>query len=378
MDARDICAIGDALAEGLDTTATRVEEIHHAIAERSFAVAGPARKLPQRLHDLVAAGIYSTVRTIGPAAVRSGALGLGAAVDPESLRVHSSPRGKTIVSAVNGVFGDALARRRNGLALPMALRAGGHDVRPTAEALARAFPNASTRVAVFVHGLGDTDDSWRRFAQANWGDPGASYGELLRRERGYTPLYIHYNSGLGVTDNAAQLSALLEAVYDGWPRALHQIVLVGHSAGALVARAAIRDGVASGARWARSTDHAFSLGAPATAIRVEKATQSAGRALSRLPETRPLARLLDARSAGLKDLDGAAEPPLPAWIQDVRLPAKGVRVPHFRLLNHPVIYEQLRARLSDHTVPGRARVARGGRYGQAARALRSRRPSRRR
>jgi pimeloyl-ACP methyl ester carboxylesterase len=228
------------------------------------------------------------------------------------------------------------------------------------------------------HGLGETDDSWRWFAQANWGDPDASYGELLRRERGYTPLYIHYNSGREVADNAAELSALLEAVYESWPLALHQIILVGHSAGALVARAAIRDGAAAGARWARSVDHAFSLGAPVNAIRVEKAAQAAERALLRLPETRPLARLLDARSAGLKDLDDASPPPLPAWILDVRLPAKGVRVPHFKLLNHPVIYEQLKSRLSDHTVPGRARVARGGRYGQAARALRARKPSQRR
>src|SRR6516165_7634992 len=113
MDARDICAIGDVLAEGLDQTTRRVEQVHQALAGRSFRVVGRrARRLPEGLHDRLAARLYGTVRTVGPAAVRSGALGLGSAMDADGARVKGTPRGKAIVSALNGIFGDALARRR--------------------------------------------------------------------------------------------------------------------------------------------------------------------------------------------------------------------------------------------------------------------------
>jgi pimeloyl-ACP methyl ester carboxylesterase len=378
MDARDISAIGDVLAEGLDGTAKRVEEAHRAIARRSFSAAGPARRLPEAIHDRIASRIYAAVRTIGPAAIRSGALGIGTAVDPDAERIHRSRRGKAFLSAFNGVFGDALARRRNGLALPMAIRVGGHPVRPTARELAIAFPSASTRIAVFVHGFGETDDSWRWWSEAHWGAPNVSYGERLRAQHGYTPLYLHYNSGRKVCDNAAELSALLEAVFENWPVPLEGIVLVGHSAGGVVARAAVSYGAERGGSWVHAVADVVSLGVPRTAIAAETTVAATRRALTRLPETRPIAHLLDARSQGLRDLAEHVERPLPPSVNDVRLPRDGLKINHFKLLNHPAVYEQLTASLSGRSVPVRARAARGVRYARAARALQGRRPSRRR
>jgi hypothetical protein len=378
MDARDLCAVGDVLAEGLDGTTRQIQDIQEAIAHRSLKLAGPARGPAQAVHDGVARRVYATVRNLGPATIRSTALALGMALDAEADRIHGSQRGRAFMSALNGVFGDALARRRNGLALRMSIRTRGRDVPPDPGALAQAFANATPRVAVFVHGFGETDDSWRWFAEASWGDPGTSYGELLRRERGYTPLYLHYNSGRTIAENAAELSALLEAVHQAWPVPLRETVLIGHSAGGLLARAAIRHGNLAGARWVRTATHVFALGTPRQAIAAEWLTLAAARALQRLPETRPLARLLDARSGGLKDLGDNDTGPLPPWVADVRLPKGGPRVGHFKLLNHPAIYAQITARLSDHNAPFPARAARGGRYERAAKALRSPRLSQRR
>jgi hypothetical protein len=378
MDARDICAIGDVLAEGVDGTTKRVEEVHQAVADRSFRAAGPIRRWPQAIHDRLAARVYSTVRTVAPAAIRSGALGLGTAVDPEAARVYGTPRGKALVSAFNGVFGDALARRRNGLALQMAIRTDGQDVQTSAAGLAGAFPNATGRIAVFVHGFGETDDSWHWFAHAHWNDSSVSYGELLRRERGYTPVYIHYNSGRSIDLNGAELSDLLEQAVLNWPVPLYESVLVGHSAGGHVVKSAVRQGAAAGDRWVRTVRYIFSLGTPRAAQLAERAVQASVRALGALPETRPLSELLNARSAGLKDLRTETDGPLPEWIEHVALPSEGTKIGHFRLLNHPAIYLEIKARLTDRTVHVPVRAAREARYERVARALRAQRPSRRR
>jgi pimeloyl-ACP methyl ester carboxylesterase len=378
MDARDISAIGDVLAESFDGTTRRVEEVHQAVARRSFAAAGPARKLPHAIHDRIAARLYATVRTIGPAAIRSGALGIGTAIDSDAARIQGTPRGKAIQSAFNGVFGDALARRRNGLALPMTVKRDGVVIRPTRRSVAATFPRAGSRIAVFVHGFGETDDSWRWWSEAHWGAPGISYGELLRRDYGYTPLYIHYNSGRQIAENGAELSALLAAVTENWPARLTEAVLVGHSAGALVVRAAVRHGTEHLEQWVPNVATVASLGVPRSAIAAETAVGATRRVLAKLPETAPLARLLDAPSAGLKDLRELADEPLPPGINDLRLPRDGLRINHFKLLNHPAVYEQLKAALSVRIVPARAPAARVERYARAARALQARRPSRRR
>ncbi len=378
MDARDICAIGDVLAEGVGGATHRAQEVHEAIVHRSFAAAGPARKWPERLHDRIAASIYGTLRTVGPAAIRSGALGLGAAVDPDAARVYGTRRGKTVISALNGAFGDALAQRRNGLALEMKLRSEGVSVDTSAAELARTFPNATDRVVVFVHGFGETDDSWRWFALAHWGEPDVNYGELLQRELGYTPLYVHYNSGRAVEVNGAELSELLAELTLNWPVELRELVLVAHSAGGHVTRAAIRDGIASGAQWVEGARYVFTLGTPRGAQALERAAQVSTRALRVIPETRPLSEMLEVRSAGLKDLARRSENGIPDWTQHIELPESGPRIGHFRLLNHPAIYRQIKARLSARSAPDPAPAAREERYERVAKALRAQRPSRRR
>jgi pimeloyl-ACP methyl ester carboxylesterase len=377
MDARDVCAIGDALAEGLDGTTQKIEEIHGAVAERSFAAAGPARAVPQAIYDRITPRVYATVRSVGPAAIRSGALALGSTLDPDNARVHASRPGKALISAVNGVLGDALARRGNGLALRMAFRAQGIDVLPADVSLAALLPRATGRIVVFVHGFGESDDAWTWYSQAHWDTPGISYGELMRRELGFTPLYLHFNSGRSIGVNAAELSGLMDELVVSWPVPLEEIVLVGHSAGGTVARGALRHGSLGGAAWISRVTHLFALGTPRTAQAAERAAQRAVQVLDRLPETRPLSALIESRSAGLKDLGDIADDGwVPVSARVVTLTSEDTRVGHFRLLNHPDIYREIKARVSARSalVPGPA--AREGRYARAATALRARRRSR--
>ena len=77
-------------------------------------------------------------------------------------------------------------------------------------ALADAFPDATSRVVVFVHGLGETG--------AAWGWRGARrYGERLQDELSFTPVYLRYNTGLHISRNGRELARLLEALLAGWP-----------------------------------------------------------------------------------------------------------------------------------------------------------------
>jgi pimeloyl-ACP methyl ester carboxylesterase len=382
MHAKDIYAIGDVIAESFDGTSRRIEEIHQAIKSRSFGAAGPAGTIPEAIHDGIADRVYWTVRKLGPASVRMSALTLASMRHPDARRITHGPNGRAAVGALNGLFGETLAKRRNALAIRTAVRVDSCDVQATPEALAAAFPGATPRAAFFIHGFGETEDSWRWYAKNHWDDPELNYGVLLQRELAYTPVYVRYNSGKPIEQNARELSDLLERVVSGWPGEMRELAIVGHSFGAVVAGEAVRYGYGSGARWIEKVSHLFVLGEPTGAAKAELVTQATERVLSRLPETQPLADLLDTRSSGLKDLaeaDAEALAELPAaGLQRVQLPADGAKFNHFRLLNHPEIYRQLKAELTARTAPAPGRAAQAMPLGRAATAWRARRRSRRR
>jgi pimeloyl-ACP methyl ester carboxylesterase len=100
-----------------------------------------------------------------------------------------------------------------------------------------------------------------------------------------------------VSENGASLDALLER----FP-APAEIALVGHSMGGLVARSACHQAALRGASWVERLRVTVSLGTPHFGAPLEQAVHAASAALHTLPETRPLARFLRRRSAGIRDL----------------------------------------------------------------------------
>ena len=198
-----------------------------------------------------------------------------------------------MIAAIAGLTGDALEADGSPLAQPMAIRVGGEPVRPGAAALADAFPEATSRVVVFVHGLMETEFSW-----------GATetYGTRLARELGYTPVYVRYNSGLHISRNGRCLSDLLEELVAAWPVEVERIALVGHSMGGLVARSACQRGTEAGASWVALVKQSVSLGTPHMGAPLEQAVHVLSAGLAALPETRPFASFLRRRSGGIRDL----------------------------------------------------------------------------
>lgn len=277
-------------------------DVHVAVSERVFGMLGVLGAPVRVVHDRISKASYRTIGAALRAPIAAGGRALARSASPGARALGDSTGGSLALGAVNGVGGDRLAREHPDLALELTIRRRGRDVATDARGLARAFPDATGRLAVFVHGLCETDDAWRLWP------PGAArsqptYGARLREELGYTPVYVRYNTGLHVSDNGRRLASVLDRVCAGWPTEVEQVALIGHSMGGLVARSACHYGERGGHRWTGRARHVVCLGTPHLGAPLERAANVAGWALNRFPETRPFGDLfVNGRSAGIKDL----------------------------------------------------------------------------
>jgi pimeloyl-ACP methyl ester carboxylesterase len=296
MRREEITGIGNLLGDAAGGLATQIHEMHDGIARRVWKAVGPA-SIPVRLaHDKLAEGAYSAAGQVTRSLVASGAQALSGRHRGDAESIHRTVIGRAAVGAINGLWGDTLARRGNELALGMTLHHAGRDLEPSRRELRGAFPHASSRLVVFVHGLCETDDAWMLGAERH-----VPYGFRLQAELGYTPLYVRFNSGLHISENGRRLAELLDRIVGEWPAEVHELALVGHSMGGLVSRSACHYG--DGHDWQRHLRHVFTLGAPHLGAPLEQAANAATYVLSTLPETRALlAKPLKLRSVGIKDL----------------------------------------------------------------------------
>ncbi len=402
MRRADAFAVGDLGGDALAAGGALVQGLHEGIAGRPFGLLGPAAAPVRVVHDGIAKLVYRGVRGGLRAAGLAGGAVAAARATGEGPALVSTPRGALALGALNGLYGDRLTARRDALAVEMGVRRAGADVPATPEGLAAAFPDATSRIVVFVHGLMGDDDCWRLFPLRGRTPGRRTYGERLQEELSFTPVHVRYNTGLRISANGRALAALLDEVAGAWPTAVEEVVLIGHSMGGLVARSACHYGEADGRGWTDAVRHVFSLGSPHLGADAEKGLNALGHALGRLPETRALATAINARSVGIKDLRygscaeddwrdhdpdeflrdrctevpflpdagyyfiGAtlAAGPVGELIGDllVRMPSasgrgsgRGRRIPfevdnghelsgvhHMELLNHPAVYEQIR------------------------------------
>ncbi|MGH8035065.1 MAG: esterase/lipase family protein, partial [Lysobacterales bacterium] len=150
----------------------------------------------------------------------------------------SSPQREAMLSALNGVLGDQLLETANPLLIRMSLRHEGQALPLEKAALAQRLPGATAKLLVLVHGLCMNDLQWRSESAAGPHD----HGQQLAHALGYTPLYLHYNTGLHISANGRQLAGLLEQLLRAWPQPVQELTLLAHSMGGLVARYYLRYG----------------------------------------------------------------------------------------------------------------------------------------
>ena len=197
---------------------------------------------------------------------------------------------EALLAAVNGVLGDHLERSGNPLAIPMQFR---RDGQPLVAAAGVGGP-VTGRVLVLAHGLCMNDLQWRR--------DGHDHGAALARERGYTNIYLHYNSGRHISSNGRELAERLEALLADWPVAVDELVIVGHSMGGLVARSAIHYATQAGLDWPRHLSKLVCLGSPHHGAPLERGGNWFHVITDASSYTAPFSRLGKIRSAGITDL----------------------------------------------------------------------------
>ena len=363
-----------------------VRDVHGAVAQRVFALTnratGGSARLPQALHD----GISSTWYGGLGAGLRAASAGLRA-VERQGIgpRLQEGRGGRRVLSAVNGLIGDRLRDEQPELAIPMAVRRDGRDVPLGRDDLAAAFPAATGDVAVFLHGLGENDDSW----DLRRDEVGGTYDSRLGDETTWTPVRLRANTGLPIAENGVALASLLEELVAAWPTRVRRIALVGHSMGGLILRAACAVVTEAAEPWTLRVTNVVTLGTPHLGAPLERVVHAGSRVLGALPESAPIGRILDYRSVGILNLRqglaadvqalpnaryhlvaatlaGSHRHPVSEVLGDllvrypsaVGTPRRGrpmfpdadvLHVPgtgHFGLLNHPDVYDALRGWLA--------------------------------
>ena len=270
-----------------------VEAMHTTIGSGPAVLGKPLAGPTRFVNGLVYGGIRGVTRLVGTSIDL-----VLAQLAPVLGESAPGPEREAMVAVLNGVLGDYLAETGNPLAIEMSLRHGGTPLELEREALREALPGAGGKLLVLLHGSCMNDLQWNRH--------GHDHGAALARDLGYTPVYLHYNSGLHVSTNGRQLDALLEQLVSAWPVPLEELVLLGHSMGGLVARSACHfaetHGEGAPLAWRSKLTKLVCLGTPHHGAPLERGGNWIDVLLGVSRYSTPLARLGKLRSAGVTDL----------------------------------------------------------------------------
>jgi pimeloyl-ACP methyl ester carboxylesterase len=279
------------LAIDATTRVTEVVEAMHTTIGSGPAILGKPLSGPVRLiNGLVYGGIRGVTRLVGKS--------IELALAPLASLLGESapgPEREAALAALNGVLGDYLTETKNPLAIEMRLRHDGHPLELDEPALHAVFPEAGGKLLVLIHGSSRNDLQWNR--------QGHDHGAALARDLGYTPLYLHYNSGLHVSTNGRALDAMLDRLVSEWPAPVDELVFLGHSMGGLVARSACHYAEARATvGWRSKLTKLVCLGTPHHGAPLERGGHWIDVLLGVSRYSTPLARLGKLRSAGVTDL----------------------------------------------------------------------------
>ncbi|HEY3357711.1 MAG TPA: alpha/beta hydrolase [Polyangia bacterium] len=266
-----------------------VEAMHHTIASGPEVLGRPLAAPAGIVTRIVYGAIRGVTQLVGTGlevALASLAPLLGAGAP--------GPEREALVAALNGVVGDHLHATGNPLAIPMRLRHGGAPLALEREALRAAFPQAGGKILVLVHGSCMNDRQWCR--------NGHDHGAALARDGAYTPVYVHYNTGLHISTNGRELAALLERLVAAWPAPVDELAILGHSMGGLVARSACHTAEAEAHAWRGALRRLVFLGSPHHGAPWERGGNLIDLLLGISRYSAPLGRLGRLRSAGVTDM----------------------------------------------------------------------------
>lgn len=269
-----------------------VEGMHLNIARKPGILGTPIQGPTSGIAGLVYQSIRAVTGLVGS--------GIDALLTPliHLLGERNSPPGReAVLAALNGVMGDYLAATQNPLAISMSLRQDGKPLILERRNLVRAIPRSckpGNKLVVLTHGLCMSDLQWTR--------KGHNHGAALARDLGYTPVHLHYNSGLHISTNGRGFANLLEILIEQWPVPVEEFAIIGHSMGGLVARSAYRYASAAAYDWPRHLRKIVFLGTPHHGAPLERGGAWVNALTGLSPYSAAFARLGRIRSAGITDL----------------------------------------------------------------------------
>ncbi len=266
-----------------------VENLHHNILRTPGILAKPTQAPTKGITGLVYRTIRGVTRLVGGGVD----IALKQLVPFFGAPGESTGEREAVLAALNGVLGDHLAASGNPLAIKMQLRRDGRALSLNRDDLRAAIPAPTGKILLLVHGLCMNDLEWRRHEH--------DHGTALARDAGYTPVYLHYNTGLHISSNGRELAGLIEDLTNAWPLPIEELAILAHSMGGLVARSACHYAQA-GRTWPRHLRKIVFLGTPHHGAPLERGGNWVDAILGASPYTAAFARLGKIRSAGITDL----------------------------------------------------------------------------
>ena len=286
LSVKDLHGIAQLAVHGTTAVADLAEDLHQRIVAprsttkgRTSGITGMVYRSVRGVTRLVGVGVTGVIRLLGAHEI----VELGPAIGKAR---------ENLISILNGVVGDHLHLSGNPLTIQMHLRS-------SEEIAAKQVLPRSDKYALFIHGLCLNENHWRTDAHVQ---------TLI--DLGYTPMFLHYNTGRNIADNGADLSALLEARFGGAQDSRQvsqrqakqaELVVVAHSMGGLVIRSALHVAQSSH-RWHTQLRKIIFLGTPHLGAPLERSGNWIHALWQATPYAGALAPIAKIRSAGITDL----------------------------------------------------------------------------
>jgi len=284
----DIHGAGNLTIDAITGITDLVEAMHHKIASLGGILGRPNQTRTTGITGMV----YRNIRTV------SGLVGDGIDLLLKQFssllgEKCSSPEREAALAALNGVLGDHLAARHNPLTIPMQFRRNGVPLAIGEQAFDEAIRQSDGKIALMVHGSCMND--------LQWNSQGHDHGAALAHDLGYLPVYLHYNTGLHVSQNGREFAGLIEVFIKQLPQPI-ELVIIAHSMGGLVSRSACHYGKIACHSWLNHLLKIVFLGTPHHGSPLERVGNWIDIILEISPYSAPFSRLGKIRSAGITDL----------------------------------------------------------------------------